>query len=335
MRLIRAIFLLTAIFGLSATVFSMNAFCQNAPLDPSTKALCEKVKDVAVPAGDVPTAEEVKNLTGCRSQDFYFGLGAEKDPVKARKCAFAEIKRGDSDLNIAGRAILTMIYANAQGVDRNMDLGIKFTCEVQGSPGDVAGNVHELVRYKEGNYHGTNFSFCDNSSGRQLYEQCAALDDRFEKIQREAKLAGLTSSWSAENKRAFSALRKAADAFFTDRVASEFDVATTQVQERAFLENDFIAKLEQLERGELPRFSAEDLHKSEDQLKLDLAKVQQGGSFSQGQITAQGINKTEKTWQVYKDAWIAFGKKKYPTVSEVSWNAWLTQDRIVMLEKIV
>jgi hypothetical protein len=329
MRLSRAILFLTTILG-----FSTNVFCQ-AVSDPSTKALCEKVKDVAVPAGDVPTADEVKSLTGCRSQDLYFGLGAQKDPVKARKCAFSEIEHGASDLNVAGRAILAMIYANAQGVDRNMDLAIKFTCEVQGSPGDVAGNAHELVRYKEGNYHGTNFSFCDHSSGRQLYEQCAALDDRFDKIQREAKLAGIINSWSPENKRAFSALRKAADAFFTDRVASEFDVATTQVQERAFLENDFIAKLEQLERGELPIFSAEDLHKSEDKLKTGLAKVQKIGSFSQGQITAQGINKTEKTWQAYKDAWIAFGKKKYPKVTVVSWNAWLTQDRVVMLEKII
>ncbi len=329
MRLSRAILILAIILGLSATVF-----CQ-AVSDPSTKALCEKVKDVAVPAGDVPTAEEVKNLTGCRSQDFYFGLGAENDPIKARKCAFSEIEHGTSDLNIAGRSILAMIYANAQGVDRNMDLAIKFTCEVQGSPSDVAGNVHELVRYKEGNYHGTNFNFCDHSSGRQLYEQCAALEDRSDKIKREARLAAIISSWSPENKRAFLALRKAADAFFTDRVASEFDTATTQVQERAFLENDFMDKLEQLERGEFPRFSAEDLHKSEDQLKTGLAKVEEKGSFSQGQITAQGINKTEKTWQAYKDAWIAFGKKKYPNVTVVSWNAWLTQDRVVMLEKII
>ena len=105
-----------------------------------------------------------------------------------------------------------MIYTNAQGVDRNMDLAIKFSCEVQGSPSDVAGNVHELARFKEAKYNGTNFNFCDHSSGRHLYEQCAALDDRFDKIKREAKLAEITKSWSPENKRAFADLRKAADA---------------------------------------------------------------------------------------------------------------------------
>jgi hypothetical protein len=277
----------------------------------------------------------VESLTGCRSQDLYFGLGVDKDPAKARKCAFAEIDHGVSDLDIRGRSILAMVYANGVGVDRNMDLAIKFTCDVKGSPSDVAGNVHELVRYKEAHYTGTNFSFCHHSSGRHLYEQCAALDDRFDKIKREAKLADIIKSWSPDHKRAFTALRKAADAFFADRVAGEFDTATTQVQERAFLENDFIEKLQQLERGELPHSAPEDLHKSEDKLKADLAKVQEKGSFSQGQITSQGVYKTEKTWQAYKEAWIAFGKKKYPKVSAVSWNTWLTDDRVVMLDKLI
>jgi hypothetical protein len=330
MRFSRAILLLAASLGCSPTVF-----CQTGIFDPSTQTLCQNVKDVAVPPTDVPTSDEIKSLAGCHSQDLYFGLGTDKDPVKARKCAFAEIEHGASDLDIAGRSILAMIYANAQGVERNMDLAIKFTCEVKGSPGDVAGNVHQLVRFKEAKYNGTSFSFCDHSSGRRLYEQCAALDDRFDKIKREARLAEITKSWSSKDKNAFAALRKAADSFFTDRVASEFDRATTQVQERAFLENDFIAKLEQLERGELPRFSQSDLHKSEDKLKADLAKVQDRGSISQGQITAEGVNKTEKTWQAYKEAWIVFGKKKYPKVSAVSWNSWLTADRVVMLEKLI
>jgi hypothetical protein len=330
MRLSRAILFLAASLGCSSS-----AFCQTGISDPGTLAFCQTVKDVAVPPSDVPTADEVKSLSGCRSQDFYFGLGTDKDPVKARKCAFAEIEHGANDLDIAGRSILAMIYANAQGVDRNMDLAIKFTCEVKGSPADVAGNVHQLVRFKQAKYDGTGFSFCDHSSGRRLYEQCAALEDRFDKIKREARLAEITKSWSSKDKNAFAALRKAADSFFTDRVASEFDRATTQVQERAFLENDFIAKLEQLERGELPQFSPADLHKSEDKLKGDLAKVQEKGSISQGQITAQGVDKTERTWQAYKEAWIVFGKKKYPKVSAISWSAWLTADRVVMLEKMI
>ena len=325
----------TILFLVSGLVCSTTAFGQAGMFDPGTQALCAKVKDVAVPAADLPTAAEIKNLTDCRSQDLYFGLGGSKDSVKARKCAFAEIEHGVSDLDMRGRAILAMIYANAQGVDRNMDLAIKLSCEVAGSPGDVAGNVHELARYRDGKYDGARFSFCDHSSGRHLYEQCAALDDRFDKIKREDKLVEITRSWSTQDKKAFAALRNAADAFFSDRVAGEFDTATTQVQERAFLENDFIDKLEKLERGEFPQFSADDLEKSEDNLKVDLKKVQDRGSFSQGQITSQAVFKAEKSWLAYKEAWTVFGKKKYPRVTAVSWNTWLTEDRVVMLDKLI
>jgi hypothetical protein len=324
-----------SILCLAVCLTSSALFCQKPMFDPGTQAICTKVKDVAVPSADRPTADESKDLAGCRSQDLYFGLGTPRDAVKARKCAFLEIDRGVSDLDIAGRAILAMIYTNAQGVDRNMDLAIKFSCEVQGSPGDVAGNVHQLARFKESHYDGTNFSFCDHSSGRHLYEACVALDERFDKIKRENKIAEITRSWSAEDKRAFADLRKAADPFFTDRCAGEFDTSTTQVQERAFLERDFIAKLEQLERGEFPGFTAADLQKSQGKLKADLDKVQAKGSFMQGQISAEAVNKAEKTWQAYKEAWITFGKKKYPKVTAVSWNTWLTEDRVVMLDRLL
>ena len=55
----------------------------------------------------------------------------------------------------------------------------------------------------------------------------------------------------------------------------------------------------------------------------------------QGQISAEGVNKAEKTWQAYKEAWIIFGEKKYPKVTAVSWNTWLTEDRVVMLDRLL
>lgn len=329
MRILKAAFLLTTL------VCSTVLFCQTNSFDPGTQAICQKVQELAVPPADLPTADELKTLADCRSQDLYFGLGVAKDPVKARKCAFSEIDRKVNDLDIAGRSILAMIYANAQGVDRNMDLAIKFSCEIHGMPGDIAGNIHELARYRDGHFSGDNYSACDHSSGRHSYEQCAALEDRFDKVKREAKIAAITKAWSAQDKKAFETFRIAADAFFTDRCANEFDTATTQVQERAFLENDLIDKLEQLERGEFPKFSPADLKAAESKLQADLEKVQARGSFSQGQITADGVNKTEKTWQAYKAAWITFGKKKYPKVTVADWNAWLTGDRVVMLEKFI
>jgi hypothetical protein len=36
-----------------------------------------------------------------------------------------------------------------------------------------------------------------------------------------------------------------------------------------------------------------------------------------------------------RDAWVEFGKLKYPQVSAVSWKAYLTEKRIPMLEEFV
>ena len=73
-----------------------------------------------------------------------------------------------------------------------MDLAIKFSCEVQDRPAMSPATLTSWPALKRRHYHGTNFSFCDHSSGRHLYEQCAALDDRFDKIKREDKLAEIT-----------------------------------------------------------------------------------------------------------------------------------------------
>ena len=51
------------------------------------------VKDVELPAADQPTPAEEKALAKCVSADLYFGFGQPADPVKARKCAYAEIDR--------------------------------------------------------------------------------------------------------------------------------------------------------------------------------------------------------------------------------------------------
>src|SRR5215475_7565406 len=78
-------------------------FCQNELSDPASKQICASVKDVQLPAADRPTAAEAKTLSKCSSVDLYFGFGQPADPVKARKCAYAEIDRGDKDI-LGGKA---------------------------------------------------------------------------------------------------------------------------------------------------------------------------------------------------------------------------------------
>ena len=178
------------------------AFSQSTISDPGAKQMCAAVKDVELPAADRPTPAEEKALAKCVSADLYFGFGQAADPEKARKCAYAEIDRNDKT-PIGGKAILMMVYANGKGATRNFDVAIKLACSIGGAPGDDAGRVYQLDRLKKQNWTGNNFSVCDHSSGREMYEQCAILSERFDKIERDQKFNELIAGWKPAEKKAF------------------------------------------------------------------------------------------------------------------------------------
>lgn len=310
-------------------------FCQSGIRDPGAQRICSGVKEVPLPPQDRPSPEDKKALTNCVSQDLYFGFGQPADPVKARKCAYLELEQGKDDLDIAGRAILSMVYANGNGVERNYDLALKFACEMKGAPGDLAGNIHELQRFKDAQ-SAARYSICDHSAGPHLYKSCAILGDRFDSIERAHKISAITSQWSEKERRAFGPLQEAAQRFFASRASSEINLQPTfEVQERAFLENGFVAKLQQLQRGELPSFSKTDWRKARSELDQVYAATQKDPNRHWGTATAEGVRNTQELWISYRDAWVKFGKAKYPHVSGDSWRTWLTQERLVMLRPLL
>lgn len=330
------LFLLRPFLSVSVVMFVVSsALCQSHITDPGEKRMCAAVKDVQLPPGDQPTADEKKSLANCSSEDLYFGFGEPPDPVKARKCAYVEMEQGKDDLDIAGRAILMMVYANGKGVDRNLDVAMKLACEMKGEPGDIAGNIYELERLRK--YPPTTrYSVCDHSAAPHLYKSCAVLGDRFEEIERQKKIATITASWTEKEKSAFDHLRDAAEKFFKSRASSEIDLRPTfEVQERAFMERDFIEKLEKLQGGEFPAFSAADFKTAQADVDHAYAQTQKDPNRSWGTATVEGVRQTQQLWLAYRDAWVNFGKVKYPRVSADSWRTWLTQERLAMLQRLL
>jgi hypothetical protein len=311
------------------------AFCQTTIADPGARQVCASVKDAEPPAADRPSAVEEKTLSDCASLEAYFGFGEPADPVKARKCAYVEIDRG-SQTALGGNAILTMIYANGKGVPRNLDLALKFACVIGDAPGDAAGRVYQLARLKKSNWAGDNFSVCDHSSGRVMYEQCAILQERFDRVERDQKLAALASTWSAPEKKAFHAFLEEADRFIMAQANNGVNLeASFAVQEEIFLRNGLLASLEQFERGELPKFSAGELQKAERAEKAAFLSTQSGDVARWGTITRASVRRSEEEWLRYRDAWVAFGRQKYPAVTEQSWKTWLDQERLIMLNRFL
>jgi uncharacterized protein YecT (DUF1311 family) len=311
------------------------AICQQHMSDPGAQRMCAAVKDVQLPTQDQPTPDEKKTLGNCSSQDLYFGFGQPSDPVKARKCAYVEMEEGKDPLDIAGQSILMMVYANGRGADRNLDVAIKLACAMPGGPGDVAGNIYELERFRKSPAT-ARYSICDHSAAPHLYKSCAILGDRFDAIQRAKELSDITSGWSEKDHKAFAPLQQAAETFFKSRASSEINLEPTfEVQEMAFMENGFISKLQQLQKGDLPSFSAADKKKAQSELDEAYAATQKDPNRRWGTASVAGVQHTQQLWLAYRDAWVKFGKTKYPHVTADSWETWLDQERLGMLTKLL
>jgi len=311
------------------------AFGQSSVTDPGAKRMCDAVKDVQFPAKDQPTADDKNSLKNCSSQDLYFGFDRPPDYVKARKCAYLEMEQGKDPLDLTGRAILMMVYANGKGVDRDLDIAVKFACGMDGGPADVAGNIYELNRMKK--YPPTaRFDVCDHSSARHLYESCAIVGDRIDRVQRAKKVAEYAGTLTKKQQKAFSHLDETAEAFFKSRASSEIDLRPTfEVQEVALLENQFIQKLQQLQQGKPPSFSQTDLHKAQAGVDQAYAETQKDPNRRWGTATVDGVRKTQQLWLAYRDAWVMFGKTKFPKVSADAWRTWITEDRLDELQKLL
>jgi hypothetical protein len=312
-----------------------SAFSQSTITDPGARQMCAAVKDVQLPAVDKPTPPEEKALAGCVSVDAYFGFGQPADPVKARKCAYAEIDRG-AKAPIGGKAILMMVYANGNGAARNYDAAIKLACEIGGAPGDDAGRVYQLDRLKKQNWAGNNFSVCDHSSDREMYEQCAILSERFDKAERDHKFKDLIAAWKPAEKKAFHTFIEEANRFYEIQAENGVNLeGTFEIQEEIFFKNNLLSSLQAFERGELPKYSPEEFQKSEAAEQAAYLRTQNGPVAQWGTITRESVRKSQDEWLRYRNAWIAFGRQKYPSVTEQSWKTWLDQDRTVMFNRFL
>jgi hypothetical protein len=320
---------------ISLLAFFHPAFSQSTISDPGAKQMCAAVKDVELPATDRPTPAEEKALAKCVSADLYFGFGQAADPVKARKCAYAEMDR-DAKTPIGGKAILMMVYANGNGAARNFDAAIKLACSLGGAPGDDAGRVYQLDRLKKQNWAGNNFSVCDHSSGREMYEQCAILSERFDKIERDQKFNELIAAWKPAEKKAFHTFMDEAYKFYEVQAKDGVNLeGTFEIQEEIFFKNNLLSSLEAFERGELPNYTAEEFQRAETDESAAYQRTQTGNVKQWGTVTRQSVQKSEDAWRRYRNAWITFGRQKYPGVSEQSWKAWLDTDRTVMLKRFL
>jgi Lysozyme inhibitor LprI len=334
---------LAAIGLLAIATVAVRAEPQDSDADAAQTAGCESVKNLALPPADAPSAVDRAALKGCDSEALYFGIGVTKDPARARQCAYLE--REDPDKSwpnlYSGNGMLMMIYANGIGAPRNLDLALKFACEINGAPAEEEGWVAHLKKLKEENWKGQDFSPCEDITSGAAQGFCAAHEGRLAEVGRKAKLAKLIASWSKGDRKAFATLEKAKNDYVTAEADNEVDMSGTArgafyIEAERAEEDRFLALLQELIKGDAP--SSPKLGFSETDAKLNTLyqKIQNTQDASEwGTVTKDGIKTTQRVWLRYRDAWVDFAKIKFPSLAPDRLKTILTEDRIKLLKNFV
>jgi hypothetical protein len=315
--------------------------CGRAVARDDKPADCARYSKIPFPTADRPTAAEKKALAKCSSEDLYYGIGTPVDAVKARKCAYVEMDSGQSP-EIGGEAMLMTIYANGQGAARNLPLALRLACAVEiAAPAEMEGRVEDLLeRLKKPTAKRKPFHYCDAATSGYLTGFCTAHDEKKTRLARDKKLAKLVATWPAPQRAALRKLEAAAAAFFGTRVNNEVDLtgtmrASLMEQEQVALEKGFLSAIQRLENGALPRASAAQFKATERQLNEVYSRIMKDPTFAYGTVTRDQIRKTERLWLPYREAWVALGAQRYPTVTPESWRTWIAKQRIAMLKDLI
>ena len=313
---------------------------QSVAQENERPAACTQYDKIAIPPADLPTPHDRQTLASCNSEDLYFAFGQPADPVQARKCAYMERESGDAPI-FGGSGLLTMIYANAKGAARNLDLALKFACEVNDPLQNTNGRVERLLEMREEHWTGDNFSLCDVGGPSFWVGVCSQLAEQFAQIERDRKVDRIAEKWAPAVRAAFVHLQERASDFFELSSRHEVDLTGTGrasfvVEWKAWLRDGFLDALERAEQGHLPSFSAADFKKADEELNAAYSgtRTAKPDSNTMGTVTAEDIRMAQDAWVRYREAWVKFGLVRYPRVKPESWRTWLTYDRIVMFNWI-
>ncbi|QWV94670.1 DUF1311 domain-containing protein [Geomonas oryzisoli] len=300
------------------------------------EGVCKKVEKMQLPVKDRPDAEAAKSLDKCESANLYYGFDITPDPTKARHCAYLEIDRGD-DIVFGGSAILMMIYANGNGVKKNPDFAIKFACKLDGAPAEMEYRIQHLLDLKK-TKGGKAFDLCDDITSGYMQGHCAGREQRFADAKRKRNLDGILAKWGEKDKQEFALLKQSFDKFSEAHVRNEVDTTGTaraalQIEEESTLSKEFVNAVVQFEKGKLPRYTHAEFINTDRELNTVYGKIQSKKDFDSGSVMQSDIKHTQRAWLKYREAWVAFGRQKYPQVTEESWRTWLTKKRIAMLKQ--
>lgn len=306
------------------------------PNDPCTGYLKTPLPPEAI------TMPVPRTWPDCASIRSYSGIGRKVDYAAARECAWRERSAQLVDLEprytaeslFGGSAMLTVLYANGEGVEQSKPLAMRFACEAGLSDDGMSGL---LALPAEPHVTQRKFVYCDHAMTTFDMNFCAQYQGEITAQKRQDALGALSIHWPQAEKTAFAALENASEEYVEAHGAGEVyqggtirDLRTDGVEEHQ--RDEFLAAVRKFESGHLPVGTEADYNKADDDLNatyksvLELA-AKQNFAEDDGDIRPEGIQKAERAWLKYRDAWVAFAKVHYAQISSSSWLKLLTRNR--------
>ena len=317
------------------------------------KEACDAFAAVSIPMEDRPTRAEADRLKaqGCNSFAIYYeGKGSERF-VMARKCALAgdELYRDSTPEQVKARrrlslpddadqtlavVVLSMLYANGEGVPRDAAIAKHYLCEdvAWNDPNNSIIDVAPGRRFEACNPDGT------SSYGRVVNYVCLVRRKNQADEEQEQTYKRAERAMPAGALPAFRALTQAWTAF-AEAHGAELPGGTSGAAQAAMAEAlaeqlQWVGYVAQVSDERLPEgvnigsdFASVDAKLNAQYqvvLKQAATDCPTGGPACLG---PDDLRKAERAWLRYREAWVAFGQIRFPGVPAAAWRAWLTRSR--------
>ncbi|HUN83956.1 MAG TPA: lysozyme inhibitor LprI family protein [Terracidiphilus sp.] len=327
---------------------TLPAFAQVEDGDSATQARCEEYLQTPLP----PEAAHVaapKQWPECNSYKLYAGIGVKIDYAAARQCAWSERLAVQANLEprytvgsvFGGSAMLAVLYANGEGVPKDLKLAERFVCEAGGAPAEIRIRLEHVASLAQSNSPSkSKFDFCDDITSGFMEGFCSAYHSEFEDQRRVGALKEITARFTPEQQLAFQSLLKSEEDYARAHAAGEIDLsgsarAMFQIDAEDTLRDDFIEALRSFEGGKLPPTGAAEFPNADAHLNSVYRQAMSDAESHKnnyGAVQPAGIRDAERAWLRYRDAWVAFAKLRYPSVPHAAWLTLLTNDRTSILD---
>ena len=322
--------------------FAVRLAGQASSTKTDIEAKCDEYLKTPLPA-EAASISTPKTWPECASYKLYSGIGAKVNYDAARRCAWAERLAIQADIEprytvasvAGGSAMLAVLYANGEGVDQNIPLAGRFACEA--GIGNAVKDIEALPSKPIAER--TRFKYCDEVGTTMEIGFCAGWDSELQDQARRNWVDTLSARWSTAQRTALLELARTDDLYSTARARGELDLsgsgrAIWEFDAEWLLRERFKAALKAFESGHLPSVAKPNSAGADADLNRIYRKAiatAEAGKSGYGAVQPDGIRDAERAWLKYRDAWLAFAKLRYPSVTSAVWMTLLTRDRIDIL----